>query len=303
MKILNEKLLFESLYDVIPYNTHVVDIKTYEVVFVNRAFSDSRGDLAGTICHQAIYQEDSPCIHCKIKDLVNEDGYPNGKTIIFDHFNPFDDHWYQMQEKALVWPDGRTVKCSIAVDITELKETQNSLAEAHADLALKTRELERLSVTDKLTGVSNRLRLDEVIKTEMGRAERYGHPLALIMADIDNFKKVNDTYGHQVGDEALVGFARILKKNSRSSDTVGRWGGEEFMILLPETDLKGAARKAEELRQHIVNRKFPGSGRLTACFGVAQFKEGEEEKDFVRRVDMALYKAKASGRNRVEVAG
>ena len=134
MKVLNEKLLFESLYDVIPYSTYVVDVRTHEIVFVNRAFSDSRGDLSGRICHKAIYMEDSPCLHCKINDLINSDGYPNGNTLIFDHFNPIDDHWYQYQEKALVWPDGRAVKCSIAVDVTELKETQNCLAEAHAEL-------------------------------------------------------------------------------------------------------------------------------------------------------------------------
>ncbi|MBG0776767.1 MAG: GGDEF domain-containing protein [Desulfovibrionaceae bacterium] len=299
---MNEKLLFESLYDVIPYNTYVVDVRTYEIVFVNRAFSDSRGDLTGQVCHRAIYEEDAPCLHCKLGELVSKEGYPNGSTLIFEHFNAFDDRWYQMQEKALVWPDGRTVKCSIAVDVTELKETQNRLAEAHAELAMKTRELERLSVTDKLTGLCNRMRLDEIGREEMVRAVRYGRPMSLVLLDIDKFKTINDTYGHQVGDETLVQFARILAAHCRSADTIGRWGGEEFVVFTPETDLQGARLLAEKLRRQIQDCVFPTAGRLSASFGVAEFTGTEDGDELFRRVDQALYKAKSLGGNCVQTA-
>ncbi|MGE4296501.1 MAG: GGDEF domain-containing protein [Desulfovibrionaceae bacterium] len=302
MKVINEKLLFESLYDVIPYDTYVVDVRTHEIVFVNRAFADSHGDLTGTICHSSIYEEDTPCIHCKMGELVNKDGYPNGKTIIFEHFNAVDDHWYQMQEKALVWPDGRTVKCSIAVDVSEMKETQNRLAEAHAELAMKTKELERLSETDKLTGLYNRMKLDEIAKEEMTRAVRYGRPLSMVLIDIDKFKTINDTFGHQVGDDALVHFAQILKTQCRAADTIGRWGGEEFIVFSPETDLHGARQLTEKLRQHIENYEFPTAGKITASFGVAEFKKDEAGQGLFRRADLALYKAKARGGNCLETA-
>jgi signal transduction histidine kinase len=138
-----ESSLLETHFDVIPFGIYVVDVATLDLVFVNRHFRDRLGDLAGRKCHEAIYESPQPCLFCKIRNLVGRDGLPSGKTYIFEHFNDKDDRWYQLQEKSMSWPDGRVVKYSIAVDITELKEVQNRLAEAHAELALKNRELSR----------------------------------------------------------------------------------------------------------------------------------------------------------------
>ncbi len=138
-----ESSLLETHFDVIPFGIYVVDVATLEVVFVNRHFRDRLGDLAGRKCHEAIYDSPQPCLFCKIRHLVGRNGLPSGKTYIFEHFNDKDDRWYQLQEKTMSWPDGRVVKYSIAVDITELKEVQNRLAEAHAELAIKNRELAR----------------------------------------------------------------------------------------------------------------------------------------------------------------
>ncbi|MFZ5812919.1 MAG: histidine kinase dimerization/phospho-acceptor domain-containing protein, partial [Thermodesulfobacteriota bacterium] len=138
-----ESALLETHFDVIPFGIYVVDVATLDLIFVNRHFRDRLGDLAGRKCHEAIYESPQPCLFCKIRQLVDRDGLPNGKTYIFEHFNDKDDRWYQLQEKSMSWPDGRVVKYSIAVDITELKEAQNRLAEAHAELALKNRELAR----------------------------------------------------------------------------------------------------------------------------------------------------------------
>ncbi|NDY56515.1 histidine kinase [Desulfovibrio sulfodismutans] len=138
-----ESSLLETHFDVIPFGIYVVDVATLNLIFVNRHFRDRLGDLAGRRCHEAIYESPQPCLFCKIRNLVDRDGLPNGKTYIFEHFNDKDDRWYQLQEKSMSWPDGRVVKYSIAVDITELKEVQNRLAEAHAELALKNRELSR----------------------------------------------------------------------------------------------------------------------------------------------------------------
>jgi len=138
-----ESSLLETHFDVIPFGIYVVDVATLKLIFVNRHFRDRLGDLAGRKCYEAIYESPQPCLFCKIRNLVDRDCLPNGKTYIFEHFNDKDDRWYQLQEKSMSWPDGRVVKYSIAVDITELKEVQNRLAEAHAELALKNRELSR----------------------------------------------------------------------------------------------------------------------------------------------------------------
>jgi len=138
-----ESSLLETHFDVIPFGIYVVDVATLKLIFVNRHFRDRLGDLSGRKCYEAIYESPQPCLFCKIRNLVDRDGLPNGKTYIFEHFNDKDDRWYQLQEKSMSWPDGRVVKYSIAVDITELKEVQNRLAEAHAELALKNRDLSR----------------------------------------------------------------------------------------------------------------------------------------------------------------
>ena len=295
-----ENNLFKTLYDAIPFETYVMDVKTYEIIYMNRAMVDKRGDKIGEVCHKALFEEDTPCFHCKNHLLVNKDGSPNGQSYVFENFNPFDDRWYQLQEKTLGWPDGRTVKCSVAVDITELKATQNRLAEAHAELALKNKELESLSVTDRLTGLFNRLKLDGTLQQEVGRAERYGHPFSVIMLDIDCFKLVNDELGHQAGDSALQFVADTLRSNIREVDVVGRWGGEEFLILCPDTALDGACLIAEKIRVQIESACVVSKFRLTASFGVTQFAPGDTISSLVTRADKAMYLAKANGRNRVE---
>lgn len=299
MSYFHENDLFKTLYDAIPFDTYVVDVKSYEIVYMNRAMVNSRGDLTGGICYQALYEEDGPCIFCKNKQLMNRDGMPNGQSIVFENFNPFDDRWYQHQEKCVGWPDGRTVKCSVAVDISELKETQNRLAEAHAELAFKNRELEALSTTDKLTGLFNRMKLDEALANEVVRAERYEAPLSVILMDIDHFKMVNDKLGHQAGDKVLIDVAQKLQANMRVVDILGRWGGEEFLIISPETDISGAFTIAEKLRTDLESWDVQCVS-ATGSFGVAEFTKGDDPAELLRKADRALYRAKEKGRNRVE---
>lgn len=297
---MHENRLFEALFDIIPFGVYVADIQTHEIVYMNRYLIDIAGDFRGRVCWQALFQQDGPCTFCKGPRLLNRQGRPNEQTFVFEHFNEVDDHWYQMQEKAVVWPDGRVVKYSIAVDISELKATQNSLAEAHARLAIKSKELERLSVTDSLTGLFNRLRLGEVMEKELYRARRYGSQLSVILLDIDKFKAVNDTHGHHAGDVVLQRTARLLTEAVRQSDIVGRWGGEEYLIICAETDLAGATSLAEKLRLDLAAADMAEVGRVTASFGVASFQTGDDGHALVRRADTGLYRAKENGRNRVE---
>jgi len=157
-----------------------------------------------------------------------------------------------------------------------------------------------LSITDKLTGLFNRLKLDEALNDEFNRSNRFNRTFGIIILDIDYFKRVNDTYGHQVGDQALIQFAKILKENIRKIDILGRWGGEEFMIICSEADFQGTIKLAQSLREIISKYDFPTIGNLSASFGVSIYDGDENIDKVIARADNALYKAKANGRNRVE---
>lgn len=161
--------------------------------------------------------------------------------------------------------------------------------------------LAQLSITDRLTGLFNRMKLDEALAFESQRSQRTGQPYSVIMLDIDHFKQVNDRYGHQAGDRVLIELARLLQSSTREIDIVGRWGGEEFLVICPYTDSMGACRLAENLRQKMEASNAAVAEPRTASFGVATFKPGEQGDDIVARADAALYAAKDGGRNRVEV--
>jgi diguanylate cyclase (GGDEF)-like protein len=174
-------------------------------------------------------------------------------------------------------------------------------AEAQEQLVEKNRQLEIVSVSDRLTGLYNRLRLDQVLEEELARGDRMGAALSVILMDIDHFKVVNDTHGHQVGDQVLVAMATLLRAGSRGLDVVGRWGGEEFLVVCRDTALPGAALLAEKLRDLIAQHPFPQVGHKTGSFGVASRRDKESVDALISRVDAALYDAKNAGRNRVEV--
>ncbi|UNC90645.1 sensor domain-containing diguanylate cyclase [Candidatus Contubernalis alkaliaceticus] len=169
------------------------------------------------------------------------------------------------------------------------------------ELEHSNRELALLSVTDKLTQLYNRLKLDQILTREVSRANRYGSKLSIVLCDIDYFKSVNDVHGHQVGDEVLVAFANVLKDNLRDSDILGRWGGEEFLIILPENSIIEAKMLVEKLRWTISNHLFPVVGHMTCSFGITTHHLEDTESSILGRADEALYKAKQSGRNRVGV--
>ena len=164
------------------------------------------------------------------------------------------------------------------------------------------KRIEELSITDRLTQLYNRLKLDEVLSYEVDRANRYDTDLSVILFDIDHFKSINDTFGHPVGDVVLVAIANLTKKVLRNTDIAGRWGGEEFVVVCPETDLEGAASLAEKIRHEIASFDFPVVGFRSSSFGVAAYQKDEGETSLLKRVDLVLYKAKENGRNRVELS-
>jgi diguanylate cyclase (GGDEF)-like protein len=166
----------------------------------------------------------------------------------------------------------------------------------------KTDELEKQSVTDTLTGAFNRNKFDQSMVYYKESFLRYKTKFSVVLFDIDHFKPINDTYGHAVGDKALVTLAKLIQNSVRITDVFARWGGEEFAILLPETELEGARIVATNLRNLIKIQKFDTIGHLTCSFGVAEYRGNESVDDFFERLDGALYRAKEEGRDRVEVA-
>jgi diguanylate cyclase (GGDEF)-like protein/PAS domain S-box-containing protein len=204
--------------------------------------------------------------------------------------------WCTLSARALDPGDLEKGILFVVVDINSRKLMENDLREAKA-------HLEVLSTTDQLTGLSNRRRLADILECEINRARRYNQPFSIIMLDLDHFKRVNDTFGHDVGDYVLRTVARILAKNLRSTDVAGRWGGEEFMIICPATNLESAMVLAELIRLRIEDHDYAMPGKVTASMGVAAYSADTDPDTLVKLADEALYAAKAAGRNCVQAAG
>ena len=177
-------------------------------------------------------------------------------------------------------------------DITERILYQKQIESLNAELRL-------LSSTDKLTGLCNRYKLDEILRYEILQAKRYHKELSVIFFDIDYFKRINDGYGHTVGDTVLKEIANLCKTLVRDTDTLGRWGGEEFLVVCPKTSLECAITVAERIRMAMESNSFVADLTVTASFGVGEFEPSMEFDDLIKRVDGAMYEAKRNGRNRV----
>lgn len=163
-------------------------------------------------------------------------------------------------------------------------------------------KIKRLSEEDYLTGLYNRRKIHEIIETEIIRSKRYNSAFSVILIDIDDFKIVNDTFGHNTGDKVLVQFSGTLKHTIRESDIASRWGGEEFLVIMPETTIDGASALAEKLRSNIENCDFKNIGNITASFGVTGIRHGDNVQSLIHRADEALYSAKEAGKNTVKAA-
>lgn len=188
--------------------------------------------------------------------------------------------------------------CLVIYDVTDVATNRRQLLSVNDQLQL-------LSSTDRLTGLYNRGHWEETLKLEFARHLRYGHNSSLIMFDIDHFKRVNDTYGHPGGDKVIQCVADIVREHIRDSDLCGRYGGEEFAILLPDTHKAGALILAERLRQAIEDVNVVHEGqviRFTISLGVADLEQSaQDHKELIEWADQALYASKKGGRNRVTV--
>ncbi len=207
--------------------------------------------------------------------------------------------------------DGDVVEyIAVRHDITELEETKQQLRNINKAMKHKvdelysmTNSLEKKVYKDNLTGINNRENFENYFVIEIANAKQNNQPLSLLIFDIDNFKLINDTYGHQAGDVILVDIATLIGSKIKNGDIFARWGGEEFIVLTPMTGLDGAYTLAENLRNIVQNHSFSYVEKnLTISFGVAQLQSDDDKTTLFKRADEALYKAKHLGRNRVEVS-
>lgn len=162
---------------------------------------------------------------------------------------------------------------------------------------INMQKLQRLATTDPLTGLFNRNQLNSVMREEIERSVRYPNTFGVLMVDIDHFKKINDTFGHDVGDEVLLKTAHVLSRLTRQNDTLIRWGGEEFIIIALQMDIQNLRDFCEKLRHEIENEHFGNSKKITVSIGATLFKEGDTQETLISRADDSLYKAKEKGRN------
>ena len=173
---------------------------------------------------------------------------------------------------------------------------------AHRQSDIERQRLEKITITDLLTGAFNRRYLTEETQGEIAKARRYGQKIGLLMLDIDHFKHINDQFGHVAGDQVLKELVMRVKGQLREADTLARWGGEEFLILLPHCTLDDTLGLAEKLRKSIADNAFPEVGSVQISIGVSEYRPRETFIEWLNRTDRAMYRAKSEGRNTVRAA-
>ncbi len=184
----------------------------------------------------------------------------------------------------------------------KIYERTESLLDTQKELLEDNSELTRMALTDNLTGLSNRTSMNQILRKEFSRFERHDHRFGIIMLDIDHFKNVNDSYGHDTGDTVLQELASIFENAIRASDFVARWGGEEFLICCTTIEEEDLLPIAETIRKLVATTKFESAGQITASLGCAAIVKGESIGELIKRADVALYEAKNNGRNQSVVS-
>lgn len=224
------------------------------------------------------------------------------------------DQWFGLPKESIDWSFVFKIVLSMTIVLVivlywsyTLKVARGRAESALAALEAKDKELEaankilaQLSITDPLTHLFNREKLNQVLDQELTRALRYGNTFGIVMIDVDHFKRVNDQYGHPTGDAVLIEIADILRTNTRSVDVVGRWGGEEFLIVCPQLDQEALILMAQKLRRLVEMHHFPSVDSQTASFGVSIYRQEDTSENIIARADKALYVAKEKGRNQVQ---
>lgn len=310
---MQENKLFETLLDVIPFAAYAVDVETYEVVYTNKIMSEKLYAPEEEFCWKKVYGQEEACSWCSIPSLKQRGTVLKNDKIKTSFFDESSDTWIQSYDELLTWTDGRIVKYSIEVDITEQKEIQSSMIQTHTKLAMQSKKLkeaneklEFLATKDFLTKINNRgnfFTLASAIWTSKPEEEK---KLFVAMLDIDKFKNINDTYGHSLGDEALVNFTKTVSDMLDSNDIFGRLGGEEFAVLMTSKDEESVLQKLEKVRGSVENISLSHNEqevKFTVSIGLAKKEKDEALDACLERADRQLYDAKTSGRNKIKFRG
>lgn len=309
----NEKR-FRLMVDVMASPLIFVRVMDGQVLYANRKardmFAMDLADQQTTLTVMSYYAK--PEQRDQLLADVRAHGVVLDREILFKR--PNGETFWGLLSTALGEWQGETALVTGFVDITERKRFEDALSLANASLNAQLEEnkilqdqLRQLSVIDPLTQLNNRRHLEDVLPRELARAERENYPLALIMLDIDHFKSINDTHGHLAGDRVLRQFAAVLHDEIRAGDIACRYGGEEFLLLLPGVDQTTAAVRAEHWRKRLAQTPIQINADLTievtVSLGVACYPQhGSGWDDLIHAADHALYAAKEAGRNRVELA-
>jgi len=307
---MKENKIFEALLDVIPFASYAVDVNSYEFVYANKLMSENMYAPRATNCWEKLYGQEDVCSWCKIKQLKEREVIYQSDKLESSFFDESTDKWLQSYDEIVKWPDGRTVKYTILVDITEQKKIQADMITTHTKLALESKKLQEanqklkcMAQKDFLTGVNNRGYFFELTNKLFNKKLKTNEQIFVSMLDLDKFKNINDTYGHNIGDEVLKAFTKIVESNIDSNDIFGRIGGEEFALILVDSDENNVLNKLEKIRTDSCNFIFSdmkNSVRFSVSMGLT-IKEKDQELDFVLdKADKKLYEAKKSGRNRIK---
>jgi len=209
-------------------------------------------------------------------------------------------HASQWEVNGYMWESTANVITSSIAMVLIIVYYEHSRQNVFDKLQLKINLLNRLSAIDVLTGLCNRLRLEELLENEIERAKRYNHHFSIIIIDVDHFKEINDAYGNQIGDEVLIVLAQILEKAFRNTDTVGRWSGDKFLVICPQTNSDESIIVAEQVRKEVANFKHYRVGYITVSLGVTTcINHDNTSKVLISQAEEVLLSAKQNGRNRV----
>ena len=274
--------------------------RDYKIIKANQAYSDLKSimldDLIEKKCYAVTRKRDSVCQDCIVaKTFTSGHRAAKVKRVITEAGS---EEWIEIYTYPVLNQQG--VVTHVIEYVRNITDRKRAEQESHRFI----KELEKLSSEDSLTGLQNRRMIFERVKHEIERVRRYKADLSLIFCDLDSFKEINDTYGHNAGDGVLRATADILRRSVRTSDVVGRYGGDEFLVVLPQTSLKGAQELAERVRISVQDTKFVmpdgKSAATTMSIGVAFYDGIETDIDAViSRIDTALYVSKRSGKNQV----
>lgn len=287
----------QAVLDNLDALVYVADFDTHELLYVNAYGRERWGDVGGRKCFQVLQNADSPCRFCTNHLLRTPDGSAK-PPYVWEHQNHLNQRWYQCRDQAIPWTNGKLVRLEIATDITERKKIELALQEAHE-------RAQAAALEDELTGLPNRRAFFQFGKHMLHQALRNRSTLSVVMTDLDFFKKVNDTYGHQAGDKVLVYVSKAMQARLRESDLIARIGGEEFVLLLPGTSIDEARKIAQELLALIRALAVPHAGHtitLSASFGLTSIRPTDPNLEaLLQRADHALYQSKDQGRGRISV--